>query len=243
MMFSVKDLSVLITGATGGIGESICKVFDQQGANLAITGTKQDSLDNLASKLKNKPIIATCDLSNKESIENLIPNLTKNGFNIDVLINSAGITKDSLLMRMNDQDWEKVMLINLDSIFRLSRAAIKGMIRKRFGRVINITSIVGFSGNPGQTNYCASKAAIVGFSKALAREVATRGITVNCIAPGFIETKMTQGLNTDEWKKNIPMNQFGTGMDIAYGAIFLALRESSYITGQTLHINGGLLMC
>lgn len=244
-MFNLKGKKALITGATGGIGAEIARTLHQQGAHVVISGTKREKLDALAHELSDRVSIIACDLSNAESIQRLIPEAESVLGGLDILVNNAGLTQDGLLLRMSDDQWSRVIEVNLTSVFRLSREAIKGMMKQRKGRIINITSIVGVTGNPGQANYAASKAGIIGFSKSLAAEVATRGITVNCIAPGFIESPMTTVLNDKQREKilsGIPQGMIGLPKDIAAGVAFLASDEASYVTGQTLHINGGMTM-
>lgn len=236
----------LVTGATGGIGRAIAQHLYAQGAVVALSGTRESVLTELAQELGKRAHVFTCDLSNSESVEALVPAVESQFGQVDILINNAGVTRDGLIVRMKDEDWEKVMDVNLTSIFRLCRAVTRGMMKRRQGRIINISSVVGFTGNPGQTNYTATKAGVVGFSKSLAIELATRGITVNCVAPGFIESAMTRDLPEAVKSKilgNIPMGRMGTSDDIAHAVAFLAAPESGYLTGQTLHINGGLSMC
>lgn len=244
-MFELKGKKALITGATGGLGAEIARALHQQGASVAISGTKEDKLKALAADLKDRVSIIPCDLSNLESTQKLIPATEAALGGLDILVNNAGLTQDGLLLRMSDDQWSRVIEVNLTSVFRLSREAIKGMMKQRAGRIINITSIVGVTGNAGQANYAASKAGLIGFSKSLAVEVATRGITVNCIAPGFIESPMTMVLNDKQREKilsEIPQGGIGSPSDIAAGVVFLASEEARYVTGQTLHINGGMTM-
>lgn len=248
-MFSLKSKKALITGATGGIGRAIAETLAQQGADLVITGTRESILNEVAEQLKNdfnvQVIPMVCHLTDAQAVDSLFENAEKALGHIDILINNAGITRDTLLMRMKDEDWASVLDINLTSVFRLSRAAIKTMMKRRYGRIINISSIVGTTGNPGQANYCASKAGMVGFSKALAQEIASRNITVNCVAPGFIETAMTEELPETVRAKilsAIPQGKIGNVKDIAFAVAYLASNEASYVTGQTLHVNGGMTM-
>lgn len=244
-MFELRGKKALITGATGGLGAEIARALHLQGAHVVISGTKQEKLEELARELKDRVTVIPCDLSNAESTQRLIPEAETALGGLDILVNNAGLTQDGLLLRMSDDQWSRVIDVNLTSVFRLSREAIKGMMKQRTGRIINITSIVGVTGNGGQTNYAASKAGIIGFSKSLAAEVATRGITVNCIAPGFIESPMTAGLNDKQREKilnSIPQGNIGSPKDIAAGVVFLASEEAQYLTGQTLHINGGMTM-
>lgn len=244
-MFNLAGKKALVTGATGGIGGAIAKALADAGAQVAVSGRSQEKLDALAATLGNGALGIACDIAQLDTVDGLIATAEEKLGGLDILVCNAGVTKDTLALRMKDEDWQQVIDVNLTAGFRLARAATKGMLKRRAGRVIFITSVVGWSGNPGQTNYCASKAGLTGMSKALAQEVAARGITVNCIAPGFIATPMTDVLN-DEQKgrisQNIPLTRMGTPEEIAAGALFLASNEASYVTGQTLHINGGLLM-
>ena len=243
-MFDLSGKRVLITGAAGGIGKELSKSFLEVGSNIILSGTNINRLKSLKDDLNQECEVFECDLKNVDEINNLLNFLDGSG-GVDVLINNAGKTEDNLLMRMSDEQWEDIMLINLTSVMRLTRGIIKGMIKKRWGRIINITSIVALTGNPGQSNYVASKSGLIGFSKSLASEVASRGITVNCIAPGFIKTNMTDKLNENQTSSilnRIPMNRIGIPIDICSSAIFLASSYSNYITGQTIHVNGGMLM-
>ena len=243
-MFNLSGKRVLITGASGGIGKELSKSFLEVGANIILSGTNINRLQSLKDDLNQECEVFECDLKNVDEINNLLNFLDGSG-GVDVLINNAGKTEDNLLMRMSDEQWEDIMLINLTSVMRLTRGIIRGMIKKRWGRIINITSIVALTGNPGQSNYVASKSGLIGFSKSLASEVASRGITVNCIAPGFIKTNMTDKLNENQTSSilnRIPMNRIGIPIDICSSAIFLASSYSNYITGQTIHVNGGMFM-
>ena len=243
-MFDLSGKRVLITGAAGGIGKELSKSFLEVGANIILSGTNIKRLQSLKDDLNQECEIYKCDLKNVDEINDLLNYLDGSG-GVDVLINNAGKTEDNLLMRMSDEQWEDIMLINLTSVMRLTRGIIRGMIKKRWGRIINITSIVALTGNPGQSNYVASKSGLTGFSKSLASEVASRGITVNCISPGFIKTNMTDKLNENQTSSilnRIPMNRIGIPIDICSSAIFLASSYSNYITGQTIHVNGGMLM-
>ena len=243
-MFNLSGKRVLITGAAGGIGKELSKSFLEVGANIILSGTNINRLQSLKDDLNQECEVFECDLKNVDEINNLLNFLDGSG-GVDVLINNAGKTEDNLLMRMSDEQWEDIMLINLTSVMRLTRGIIRGMIKKRWGRIINITSIVALTGNPGQSNYVASKSGLIGFSKSLASEVASRGITVNCIAPGFIKTNMTDKLNENQTSSilnKIPMSRIGAPIDICSSAIFLASSYSNYITGQTIHVNGGMLM-
>src|SRR5210317_1512912 len=244
-MFDLNGKVVLITGATGGIGKSIARKMREKGAKLILSGTRQDVLNNIVSEFGNQAKGIVTDLNDKDDIISLADEAEKCFGQIDVLINNAGVTTDNLFMRMKDEDWEKVININLTAAMRLTRQVIKGMIKKRFGRIIFISSVVGYTGNAGQTNYSASKSALVGLTKSIALEVASRGITCNLIAPGFISTPMTDKLS-DEQKdkiiKNIPVNRLGIPDDISNACLYLASDEASFITGTTLHINGGMSM-
>lgn len=244
-MFDLTGKKALITGASGGLGWEIAKKLHKLGAEIVISGTRKEKLEKLASELGDRVHVQTANLSDRESVKELFVNAEKVTGGIDILVNNAGITRDGLSMRMKDQDWDDVINVNLTSAFILCRSASKAMMRRRYGRIINISSVVGVAGNPGQMNYCASKAGIIGMSKSLAQEVANRGITVNNIAPGFILSDMTEELNDKQKEsilKNIPAGTLGKPEDIANSVAFLSSDEASYITGQTLHINGGMLM-
>ncbi len=246
-MFELNDKTALVTGATGGIGGGIARALHRQGATVAISGRQADKLEKLAAELGSRVHICPCDLANKAQVAKLIDEAIAKLGRVDILVNNAGLTKDNLFMVMKDDQWDDVIAVNLTSTFMLMRAATRAMMRTKtgYGRIINISSISGVIGNPGQGNYSASKAGIIAMSKSLAREVAARGITVNCIAPGFISTPMTDALNekqTSAIKEHIPSQKFGTPDDIAAAAVFLASTEAAYMTGQTLHVNGGLIM-
>ena len=246
-MFDLNGKKAMITGASGGIGQSISQAFYAQGATVALAGRNKDALDKLAATMPDKARVhvVTGDLANSETADKLLADAETAMGGLDILVNNAGLTKDGLAMRMKDEDWQQVIDVNLTGAFRLTRAALKGMMKQRFGRIINITSVVGVTGNPGQANYVASKAGLIGMSKSLAQEVASRGITVNCVAPGFIATAMTDALNEDQRAKilnNIPAGKMGGPQDIASAAVFLASNEAAYITGQTIHVNGGMAM-
>ena len=244
-MFDLTGKTALITGATGGIGAAIATALHGQGASVMLSGTRQAVLEDLAARLGSRAYVQACDLSDKEQIEALIPAAEAALGKLDILVNNAGLTRDNLFLRMKDEEWEKVMAVNLTANFRLSRASLKGMMKRRFGRIVNITSVVGVTGNPGQGNYAASKAGLIGMSKSLAAEVASRGITVNCIAPGFIETPMTDVLNEKQRESilgAVPLGRLGTSAEIASAAVYLASDEAAYVTGQTLHVNGGMAM-
>lgn len=245
-MFDLTGKTALVTGATGGIGAAIARAMHAQGAHVVLSGTREAVLQELATELGARTSAVPANLSDPAAVDGLIEAAeTAAGAPIDILVANAGITKDGLLMRMKDEDWAEVLKVNLESYFRLSRAAMRGMMKRRHGRIIGITSVVGVTGNPGQANYAASKAGMIGFSKALGQEVATRGITVNCVAPGFIESPMTDGL-TDAQKAQIlgtiPTGRLGTGGDVAAACVYLASDEAAYVTGQTLHVNGGMAM-
>lgn len=236
--------SALVTGATGGIGEAIAKKLAAEGAKLALSGTREEKLKQVQADISGS-IILPANLGDAAAIDALIADASEQLEGIDILVCNAGVTKDNLTMRMKDEEWEQVIRINLEAGFRLNRGVLRGMMKKKWGRIVNITSVVGTMGNPGQANYCASKAGLQGMSKSIAMEVASRGITVNCIAPGFIKTPMTDALDeaqTERITKNIPAGRFGLPEDVANAAAFLASDNASYLTGQTLHINGGLLM-
>ena len=244
-MFDLTGMNALVTGATGGIGGAIAKTLHAQGAVVGLSGTRTEALDALAKELGERAHVLPCNLGDKEQVEALVPAAEKAMGQVDILVNNAGITRDGLFMRMKDEDWDTVLAVNLTSAFRLSRAALRGMMKRRFGRIISITSIVGVTGNPGQGNYAASKAGMIGMTKSLAAEVASRTVTVNCVAPGFIRSPMTDVLN-DKQKEtimaNIPAGRLGEGEDIGAAVAYLASREASYVTGQTLHVNGGMAM-
>ncbi len=245
-MFDLSGKTALVTGATGGIGAHIARALHAQGARVVLSGTREAVLAELAGELGARTSIAPANLADAESVDGLIAKAeAASGTPLDILVANAGITKDGLLMRMKDEDWEQVLKVNLESYFRLSRAAMRGMMKRRAGRIIGITSVVGVMGNPGQANYAASKAGMIGFSKALAQEVATRGITVNCVAPGFIESPMTEALNEAQKAQilsTIPAGRLGLGSDVAAACVYLASDEAAYMTGQTLHVNGGMAM-
>lgn len=244
-MFELKDRVALVTGASGGIGRAIAFSLSALGAKLALSGTREDALQETAKICDGETRIFPCNLSNRAAVDNLVPQIVDAYGALDILVNNAGITKDNIFMRMKDEEFEQVIEINLMSAFRLCRAALKPMMRQRFGRVISITSVVGVMGNAGQGNYAASKAAMIGMSKSLAQEVASRGITVNCIAPGFIKSAMTDALN-DKQKESIlstiPASRLGEGDEIAAAVAYLSSEQAGYVTGQTLHVNGGMVM-
>jgi 3-oxoacyl-[acyl-carrier protein] reductase len=244
-MFDLSGQKALVTGATGGIGGAIARALHQQGATIALSGTRREALETLAAELSERVHVCPANLSDPDSVEALVPAAEAAMGGFDILVNNAGITRDNLFIRMKDEEWSDLMRINLESVFRLSRAATKTMMRKRHGRIVSITSIIGTTGNAGQANYAAAKAAIVGMSKSLAQEVATRGVTVNCIAPGFIATPMTDVLNEKQRESTlarVPMGRLGTADEIAAAVVYLASAEAAYVTGQTLHVNGGMAM-
>jgi 3-oxoacyl-[acyl-carrier protein] reductase len=244
-MFSLTGKTALITGASGGIGAAIAKALHDAGAAIAISGTRVEVLEKVKAEIGERVHILPCNLSKAEDVEKLIPAAEAALGGLDILINNAGITKDGLAMRMKDEDWQSVIDVNLTSNFRLSRAAMRSMMKKRWGRIINITSIVGVTGNPGQVNYVASKAGLIGMTKSLAQELASRNVTVNCVAPGFIATPMTDVLNEKQKEAilgRIPAGRMGGPADIAAAVLYLASDEAAYVTGQTLHVNGGMVM-
>jgi 3-oxoacyl-[acyl-carrier protein] reductase len=244
-MFDLTGKSALVTGASGGIGGAIARVLHAQGATVALSGTRVEPLKALADDLGDRAHVLPCNLSDREAVAELPKQATEAMGSVDILINNAGLTRDNLFMRMSDDEWDTVIEVNLTATMRLSRAVLRGMMKARWGRIVNISSIVGVTGNPGQGNYAASKAGVIGMSKSLASEVASRGITVNCVAPGFITTAMTDVLNDDQKARllgGIPAGRMGTVDEIASATLFLASDEAGYITGQTLHINGGMAM-
>jgi len=245
-MFDLTGKTALVTGATGGIGGAVALALKDAGAQVVISGTREGALRDLADSLGTGVSFVACDLADAQAVDGLVAAAeSAAGAPLDILIANAGITRDGLLMRMKDEDWSAVLTVNLESYFRLTRAALRGMMRRRSGRIIGMTSVVGVAGNAGQTNYAASKAGMIGFTKALAQEVASRNITVNCVAPGFIESPMTNAL-TDAQKaeilKTIPMARLGSGADVAAACVYLATDAGAYVTGQTLHVNGGMAM-
>ena len=244
-MFTLSDRKVLVTGASGGIGGAIARAMYAQGATVALAGRNREALDALAVELGDRSHVVVGDLGDTESADAMMSAAADAMGGIDILVNNAGLARDNLAMRIKDEDWQAVIDVNLTATFRLSRAVLRGMMKARWGRIINVTSIVGVTGNPGQTNYAASKAGIIGMSKSMAGEVATRGITVNCIAPGFIATPMTASLSDDQREKltaAVPAGRLGAPEDVAACAVFLASEEAAYVTGQTLHVNGGMAM-
>lgn len=244
-MFDLTDKKALVTGATGGIGNEIAKALHGAGAHVAISGRNEEKLATLASELDERVSVLPADLSSAEAITDLVKRAEEEMGQIDILVNNAGLTRDNLSMRMKEEEWQEVLDVNLTAPFMLAKAVQRGMMKRRAGRIINIASVVGVTGNPGQCNYVASKAGMIGWSKAMAQEVASRGITVNCIAPGFIATAMTGALTDDQKERitaNIPAGRMGSSEDIAATALYLASDESTYVTGQTIHVNGGLAM-
>ena len=244
-MFDLTGRTALVTGASGGIGRAIATALSDAGAKVALSGTRENVLEEVAGTLKGESAIVACNLSDADAVDGLVGRAEAAIGPLDILVANAGITRDKLLIQMKDEDWNYVLQVNLGSYFRLTKTAVRGMMKRRYGRIIGITSIVGVTGNPGQTNYCASKAGMIGFTKSIAQEVASRGITANTIAPGFIESPMTDGL-PDAQKEallgGIPAGRLGQGGDIAAAAVYLASSEASYVTGQTLHVNGGMAM-
>lgn len=245
-MFDLTGMTALVTGASGGIGSAIARSLAAQGATLALSGSNVQKLGAFAKSLPGEHIQLPCDLSDSTSVDALVPSAVEAlGGKLDILINNAGVTRDNLLIRMKDEEWEDVIRINLEAAFRLARGAAKPMMKARFGRIISVTSVVGVTGNPGQANYAASKAGLIGMSKAMAQELASRGVTVNCVAPGFISSAMTDALTDaqkDAINAKIPAGKLGEGDDIAAAVVYLASKEAGYVTGQTLHVNGGMAM-
>lgn len=245
-MFDLTGKTALVTGASGGIGSAVAAALAAHGARIALSGTREDALKAVAATLPNDPVVLPCNLGDAAQVDALVPQaLEALGGKLDILVNNAGVTRDGLIMRMKDEDWEQVIRINLEAAFRLMRAATKPMMKARTGRIISITSVVGATGNPGQANYAASKAGLVGMSKALAQELASRNVTVNCVAPGFITSPMTDVL-PDAQKEalltKIPAGRLGDGSDIGAAVVYLASDEAGYVTGQTIHVNGGMAM-
>jgi len=243
-MFDLTGKTALVTGATGGIGGAIARALHAQGARVAISGTRREVLDALAAELGGA-VVLPCDLSNKEQVEALVPDAEKALGQLDILVANAGITRDNLFVALKDDEWDQVINVNLTSTFRLARAAVKTMMRRRFGRLIGITSVVGVTGNPGQSNYTAAKAGMIGMFKSVGKEYAKRGVTANCVAPGFIATAMTDKLNDKQREailQMVPAGRLGAGADVAAAVVYLASNEAAYVTGQTLHVNGGMAM-
>lgn len=244
-MFDLSGRSALVTGASGGIGAAIARALQVQGAKVALSGTRTEPLEALAAELGENAFVVPCNLGDAEAVAALPKQASEAMGGLDILVNNAGITRDQLFMRMSDDDWDKVLAVNLTSAMKLSRGVMRGMMKARWGRIINISSVVGVTGNPGQANYAATKAGVIGMSKSIAAEVAGRGITVNCVAPGFITTAMTEALTDDQKAKTlekIPAGRMGTVEEIAAAVVYLASQEAAYVTGQTLHVNGGMAM-
>jgi 3-oxoacyl-[acyl-carrier protein] reductase len=244
-MFDLSSKSALITGASGGIGSAIARALHRQGATVAISGTRRDALDQLAAEMEDRVHVLPCNLADASAVEALVPSCEEVMGKLDILVANAGIARDNLLVQLSDQAWDEVIAVNLTATFRLARAAVKGMMRRRGGRLIGITSVVGLTGNAGQGNYSATKAGMIGLVKSIAQEYARRGVTANCIAPGFIATPMTDKLNEKQREailSRVPAGRLGTGNDIAAAAVYLASDEAAYVTGQTLHVNGGMAM-
>jgi 3-oxoacyl-[acyl-carrier protein] reductase len=244
-MFDLSGKCALVTGASGGIGGAIARALAQQGARVGLSGTRAEALEKVRAELGGDHVVLPCDLGDAAAVDALVGQAEAALGGLDILVSNAGITRDGLLLRMKDEDWSLVQRVNVEAYFRLSRAALRGMMKRRYGRIIAITSVVGVMGNPGQANYAASKAGIIGFTKALAQEVASRNITANCIAPGFIASPMTDGLPEQQKEAllgRIPLARLGEGADIASAAVYLASTEAGYVTGQTLHVNGGMVM-
>ena len=245
-MFDLSGMTALVTGASGGIGSAIAKALAGQGARVALSGTREDALKRVAAEIGGDVVILPCNLGDTAAVDALVPSAVEAlGGRLDILVNNAGVTRDNLILRMKDEEWDQVISVNLEAAFRLIRAATKPMMKARFGRVITITSVVGTTGNPGQANYAASKAGLVGMSKALAQELASRNITVNCVAPGFISSAMTDALpeaQKEQLLGKIPVGKLGEGRDVAAAVAYLSSPEAAYVTGQTLHVNGGMAM-
>ncbi len=244
-MFDLSGKNALVTGASGGIGAAIARSLHERGATVALSGTREEALSALRDELGDRAHITPCNLSDMEAVAALLPAAEEAMGTVDILINNAGLTRDNLSVRMRDEEWEQVLAVNLSASFRLMRAVLRGMMRRRWGRIISVTSVVGATGNAGQANYAATKAGVVGMSKSVAQEVANRGITVNCVSPGFIATAMTDALNEtqrDTIMQRIPVGRMGEPVEIASAVVYLASDEAAYVTGQTLHVNGGLAM-
>jgi len=245
MMFDLTGKTALVTGASGALGGAIVRALHGQGATVAISGTRQDALETLAGELKDRVHVLPCDLADPAAVEALVPAAEAKMDKLDILVANAGVNADNLFVQLRDEDWDKVIAVNLTATFRLTRAAVKTMMRRRFGRIIGITSVVGFTGNPGQGNYSASKAGMVGMLKSVAAEYAKRNVTANCIAPGIIASPMIDKLNDKQREMilaRVPMAKLGTPADVAAAAVFLASDEAAYVTGQTIHVNGGMAM-
>lgn len=244
-MFDLTGKTALVTGATGGLGGTIAKALQAQGATVALSGTRREVLDALAAEIGQRTHVLPCDLADKNEVEALVPKAEQAMGQLDILVANAGITRDNLFVQLKDEEWDQVIDVNLTATFRLARAAVRGMMRRRFGRLIGITSVVGVTGNPGQGNYAASKAGMIGMIKSVAAEYARRGVTANCVAPGFISTPMTDKLNEKQREAilgRVPAGRLGSSEDVAAAVVFLASNEANYMTGQTLHVNGGMAM-
>ena len=244
-MFDLSGRKALVTGASGSIGGGIARALHQQGATVGISGTRREALDALAAELGERVHVLPCDLSDGAAVDALVPSAEAAMGDLDILVNNAGLTRDTLFVRLTDEDWNRVIAVNLTAAFKLSRAVLMGMMRRRHGRIISVSSVVAVTGNAGQGNYAASKAGLIGMTKALAQEVASRGVTANCIAPGFIGSAMTDALNEKQKEAiltRVPMKRLGTVAEIAAAAVYLASDEAAYMTGQTLHVNGGMAM-
>lgn len=244
-MFELRGRKALVTGASGSIGGGIARALHQQGATVGISGTRREALEALAAELGDRVHILPCDLSDSAAVDALVPSAEAAMGDLDILVNNAGLTRDTLFVRLTDEDWNRVIAVNLTAAFKLSRAVLMGMMRRRFGRIISVSSVVAVTGNAGQGNYAASKAGLIGMTKALAQEVASRGVTANCIAPGFIGSAMTDALNEKQKEAilgRVPAKRLGTVVEIAAAAVYLASDEAAYTTGQTLHVNGGMAM-
>jgi len=244
-VFELSGKCALVTGASGGLGGAIARALHRQGARVALSGTRREALEQLAGELGETAIVLPADLADPAAVETLVPAAESALGAVDILINNAGLTRDNLFLRMKDEEWDRVIAVNLTAAFRLARASVKGMMRRRYGRIVNITSVVAVTGNPGQGNYAAAKAGMIGMSKALAAEVASRNITVNCVAPGFIASPMTDALTEKQREAilaSVPMGRLGEGADVAAAVVYLASAEAAYVTGQTLHVNGGMAM-
>jgi 3-oxoacyl-[acyl-carrier protein] reductase len=244
-MFDLTGKKALVTGASGGIGEAIARLLHRRGAAVAISGTRREALEALAGDLAERAHVLTCDLTAKDEVEALVPRAEDALGQIDILVNNAGVTRDNIFVRLSDEDWDRVIAVDLSAAFRLTRAAVRGMMRRRYGRIVGITSVVGVTGNAGQGNYAAAKAGMIGMTKALAHEVASRNVTVNCVAPGFIDTAMTRALTQKQREMilaAVPAARLGSADEIAAAVLFLASTEAAYVTGHTLHVNGGMAM-
>lgn len=244
-MFDLTGKTALVTGASGGIGSDIARALHKQGATVALSGTRREVLDALAGELGQRVHVLPCNLSDGAAVDALPKQAEEAMGGLDILVNNAGLTRDNLFMRMKDEEWDEVLRVNLTAAFRLSRASLRGMMKRRYGRIIGITSVVGVMGNPGQGNYAASKAGMIGMTKSLAQEVASRNITANCVAPGFIRSAMTDALNEEQKARimgTIPAGRLGEASEVAAAVVFLSSQEAAYVTGQTIHVNGGMAM-